>query len=43
MDKHSLTWSLVVAAAILLTACQDRREPVKPTVGPVTQAAQPAR
>ncbi len=29
-----LRWSVLAAACLLLAACQDRREPVKPTVGP---------
>jgi hypothetical protein len=32
MRKHPLLWSLLVGACLLLAACQDRREPAKPTV-----------
>lgn len=32
MKKHPLLWSLLVGACLLLAACQDRREPAKPTV-----------
>jgi len=32
MNKHPLRWSLLVAACLLLVACHDRRDPVKPTV-----------
>lgn len=30
MKKHPARWSLVVLACLLATACQDRRDPVKP-------------
>ena len=32
MNKHPIRWSLLVLAGLALAACQDRREPVKPTV-----------
>jgi hypothetical protein len=32
MHKHPLRWSLVLLACLMAVACQDRREPVKPTV-----------
>jgi hypothetical protein len=38
MKKHPLLWSLLVGACLLLAACQDRREPVKPTVARPTVA-----
>jgi len=44
MNKHPASWSLVAIACLLLAACQDRRDPVKPTTvlpvaGPVTAQA----
>jgi hypothetical protein len=32
MHKHPMRWSLLVLACLMTVACQDRREPVKPTV-----------
>ncbi|GAA4683593.1 hypothetical protein GCM10025794_23390 [Massilia kyonggiensis] len=32
MNRHRARWSLVLLACLMLVACQDRREPVKPTV-----------
>lgn len=32
MHKHPLRWSLILLACLMAVACQDRREPVKPTV-----------
>ena len=32
MHNHPLRWSLVLLACLMAVACQDRREPVKPTV-----------
>lgn len=42
MHKHPLRWTLVVAACLLSVACQDRREPAKPTVTAFAVAAMPA-
>ncbi|WP_296947674.1 hypothetical protein [uncultured Massilia sp.] len=42
MNKHPLRWSVLAAACLLLVACQDRREPVKPTVDPGAVVAQAA-
>ena len=41
MNKHPLRWTVMAAACLLLAACQDRRDPVKPTTtaavaGPAT-------
>ncbi|MFK3740656.1 hypothetical protein [Massilia sp. TN1-12] len=41
MNKPRFAWSLLLGACLLLTACQDRRDPVKPTVAQST-ADQPA-
>lgn len=41
MNKHPLPWSLLVLGCALLGACQDRREPVKPTVDAVVAALDP--
>ena len=30
--NHRARWSLLLLACLMLVACQDRREPVKPTV-----------
>ena len=32
MKRHRTRWSLLLLACLMLVACQDRREPVKPTV-----------
>jgi hypothetical protein len=32
MHKHPLRWSLLLLVCLMVVACQDRREPVKPTV-----------
>jgi hypothetical protein len=32
MNKHRVRWSLLLLACLMMVACQDRREPVKPTV-----------
>ena len=32
MNKHPLPWSVLAVLCLLLAACQDRRDPVKPTV-----------
>ncbi len=32
MHHHPLRWSLVLLVCLMAVACQDRREPVKPTV-----------
>ena len=32
MKHHRTRWSLLLLACLMLVACQDRREPVKPTV-----------
>ncbi|MFL6632649.1 MAG: hypothetical protein ACJ8HJ_10090 [Massilia sp.] len=32
MNRHRARWSLLLLACLMLVACQDRREPVKPTV-----------
>ncbi|MFC5547501.1 hypothetical protein [Massilia aerilata] len=32
MHNHALRWSLVLLVCLMAVACQDRREPVKPTV-----------
>ncbi|QJE02730.1 hypothetical protein HH212_24225 [Massilia forsythiae] len=42
MHKHPIRWGLVVAACLLSVACQDRREPVKPTVAALAAASTPA-
>jgi len=31
MNKHPASWTAVAIACLLLAACQDRRDPVKPT------------
>jgi hypothetical protein len=36
--NHRTRWSLVLLACLMLVACQDRREPVKPTVTLATAA-----
>jgi len=42
MKRVSLRWSALVLACLALGACQDRREPVKPTVDLSVHAAAPA-
>lgn len=32
MRNHPLRWSLVLLVCLMAVACQDRRDPVKPTV-----------
>jgi len=32
MSHPRVRWSLLLLACLMLVACQDRREPVKPTV-----------
>jgi outer membrane biogenesis lipoprotein LolB len=32
MNNRRVRWSLLLLACLMLVACQDRREPVKPTV-----------
>lgn len=32
MKHRHAAWSLLLLACLMLVACQDRREPVKPTV-----------
>jgi hypothetical protein len=41
MKSHRVRWSLLLLACLMMVACHDRREPVKPTVTPaaVTVAA----
>lgn len=40
MNKHPASWSVVAIACLLLAACQDRRDPVKPTTSlPLASAA----
>jgi hypothetical protein len=39
MQPPRARWSLLILACLMLAACQDRREPVKPTVA---QALAPA-
>jgi hypothetical protein len=36
--NHRARWSLLLLACLMLVACQDRREPVKPTVTPAAAA-----
>lgn len=38
MNHHRARWSLLLLACLMLAACQDRREPVKPTVTPASAA-----
>ena len=38
MMNHRTRWSLLLLACLMLVACQDRREPVKPTVASVPAA-----
>ena len=40
VDMKTLRWSVLTMACLLLGACQDRRDPVKPTT--VAQVAIPA-
>jgi len=39
MHRHPARWSLLLLACLMLAACQDRREPVKPTVAPAAAAS----
>jgi hypothetical protein len=39
MNKYSVRWSLLLVACALSAACQDRRDPVKPTVALAAAAA----
>lgn len=32
MNTHCMRWSLLLLACLMVVACEDRREPVKPTV-----------
>jgi hypothetical protein len=34
MKSHRVRWSLLLLACLMMVACHDRREPVKPTVTP---------
>ena len=36
MKSHRVRWSLVLLACLMMVACHDRREPVKPTVTSAT-------
>jgi hypothetical protein len=38
MTTHHLRWSLLLLACLMLVACEDRREPVKPTVAQAASA-----
>jgi len=38
MNKHPARWCVVAVALLLLAACQDRRDPVKPTTATVAAA-----
>jgi hypothetical protein len=38
MQTPRARWSLPILACLMLAACQDRREPVKPTVAHVPAA-----
>jgi hypothetical protein len=42
MNKHHLYWSLLIGACLLLVACHDRRDPVKPTAATTPAIQQPA-
>lgn len=42
MNKHRFAWPLLLGTCLLLTACQDRREPVKPTVAQTPAVQQTA-
>ena len=33
MKKYPARWSVLVLACLLVAACQDKRDPVKPSVG----------
>jgi hypothetical protein len=39
MKHHRARWSVLLLACLMLVACQDRREPVKPTVALATATA----
>jgi hypothetical protein len=34
MKSHRMRWSLLLLACLMMVACHDRRDPVKPTVAP---------
>jgi len=36
---NTRAWSILVVACLALSACQDRRDPVKPTTGGVASGA----
>jgi hypothetical protein len=38
MPSRRVRWSLLILACLMLVACQDRREPVKPTVASAAAA-----
>jgi outer membrane biogenesis lipoprotein LolB len=38
MNHHRARYRLLLLACLMLVACQDRREPVKPTVAPAAAA-----
>ena len=42
MNNPRVRWSLLLLACLMLVACQDRREPVKPTVALAAATAYPA-
>jgi hypothetical protein len=45
MKKYPARWSVLVLACLLVTACQDKRDPVKPSVslaGPPVSLVQAA-
>ena len=39
MPSPRARWSLLILVCLMLAACQDRREPVKPTVAQAAPAA----
>jgi hypothetical protein len=43
MDKRTVRWTSLALCCLLLAACRDKHEPIKPTVaGPAISAATPA-